>query len=162
MQDFACIQEAVAAPDFVHAPLNCIGPPLWRSIHNLCRTFVPTPEKQVAMRAFMGALGVLFPCPTCAAHIREAVKTMPVNSTAALVKWSIDFHNDVNARTGKRVWSYADALVDMAKMPPALPGTCSTWNTAASAFCVCFVVATIAAVVAGVLLFQKKYNLKPC
>ena len=141
------IAAALADPAFTHPSPECFGPAMWATIHNIARTY--SPDKPLALRAFMTSLADLFPCAKCAPHFQAAVKSMPVDSTAAVLKWSIDFHNSVNARIGKPVRSYPETLA-------AIQNNCKAettqWSTLAKVLLPLFLAAVIASIVMGIML----------
>lgn len=143
------IAAALDDPAFTHPFPECFGPPMWSTIHNIMRTY--TPDKQLALRAFMTSLADLFPCATCAPHAQAAVKNMRVDSTASALKWSIDFHNSVNARLGKHVLSYPEALAAI-KADCKKTNTQPQWSTLAKVLVLLFIIAAIACIVMGVML----------
>jgi hypothetical protein len=156
----AAIEAALANPAFVHQGPECFGPALWASIHTIIRAFQPTPAGQVALRAYMTALGELFPCARCAEHVRAAVKTMPTHSTAAALQWSVDFHNDVNARIGKPVLTYEQAVAAMSRCSGGYSGgngegDATQWTTLAKVLLPLLAVAVIGCIVLGALLSTK-------
>jgi len=122
---------------------------MWATIHNIMRTY--TPDKQLALRAFMTSLADLFPCAKCAPHAQAAVKTMRVDSAASALQWSIDFHNSVNARIGKRVLSYSEALAAI-KDNCTMGASPSQWSTLAKVLLPLFLAAVIACIVMGIML----------
>jgi len=137
MED-ADILSAVNDPAFSTVRAEEMGPPLWKGLHIIARTFDPTPEKQQALREYVSAMATLLPCPKCSRHFADIVPSLRANSREEALKWSIDAHNNVNARLGKRVLTYKEALKTMTASPPE----CTQWSRAAIAF----------AVVAGILL----------
>ena len=69
----------------------------------------PTPRQQQRADVFFRALGDLYPCPTCAGHLREYMEAHPVESATrtALSLWVCRAHNDVRRRQRKEAF-YCD------------------------------------------------------
>ena len=106
-------EKALAgATNFYPSGPLCWGPLQWMTLHQMIRGFPnnPSPEKQAALKAYVMALVDLLPCSICAVHWKDIAPTVKTASKADALKWSIDVHNSVNARTGKKVLSYAEAL----------------------------------------------------
>ena len=104
---------------------------MWKSLHNIARSYTPSPENAAALKQYMDSLATLFPCQKCSRHIREAVANMPTNSKYDVFKWFIDFHNSVNERIGKKVLSYeqaVEAIMDCRGGPPLDPPGMFAWN----------------------------------
>lgn len=61
----------------------------------------------------MRGLSRTFPCETCRKEISNYLARHPIPPTGDnlwLFRWSVDFHNNVNVRTGKRKISFDQAL----------------------------------------------------
>jgi FAD-linked sulfhydryl oxidase len=82
-----------------------LGRSSWNLLHRLAASFdkAPSLERRREAEQFFGLLGVLYPCPDCAAHFRELLKDNPVDATnnRRLSLWLCGVHNLVNARLGK-------------------------------------------------------------
>jgi len=153
--DTTALDVALSYPAFSHVSPQCFGPPMWKSLHNIFRAYDPTPEKEAALKQFMSNLATLFPCPRCGMHIQEAIKTMPTDSKYSAFKWSIDFHNSVNERTGKPILSYTDAIREIVKCTPTVQ-TPSSWKLPCTIFIVLFILAMIAVSILSILLSKNK------
>ena len=92
------------------------GPPLWKSIHAITRSYPdkPTLEQKKQYQDFIKSLGHVLPCPNCRGHYNNYVSELDWNFVLkdheSLVKFGIDFHNDVNKRTGKQIIPSTEAL----------------------------------------------------
>jgi hypothetical protein len=128
-------------------PPPCLGPSVWKALHNLSRGYEPTPEKQQAAKQLFQNLGVLFPCGRCGRHIREVAETVEVGSRVGFIKWLIDFHNSVNKRTGKPVLTYAQAVDAMMDCNPKCPSTKFTWNATCTILACIMVVLVVVVVI---------------
>jgi len=110
------------------------GPPLWYKLH--MKTFdypeVATYKEKVLAIKYFKEVEKLLPCVKCRVHYRQYLKASPieyhVDTRNELVRWLIDLHNKVNAQTGKRIFSYEEAV--SIYLPPAeLPKTSYTLPT---------------------------------
>ncbi|KAF6203839.1 hypothetical protein GE061_002174 [Apolygus lucorum] len=63
----------------------------------------PSREDQEDMMAFIQLLAKFYPCPICARHFQQEIRSLPpdVSSQVALVNWFCTVHNRVNKRLGK-------------------------------------------------------------
>lgn len=91
------------------------GPSFWSTIHLLC---IGAPKEipemlQLQYIAFFHTLPYILPCGTCAQHLRENYKKLPienfVSSQELLFRWSVLLHNEVNSRLQKKLWSEQEA-----------------------------------------------------
>jgi hypothetical protein len=108
--DIAVLEAALKDPAFAHVSAENMGPSLWKAIHNITRVYVPTPEKEAALKAFISSLAVLLPCSVCAEHFKALAPTVQTDTSVAALKWGIDVHNLVNKRLNKPVLTYAQAV----------------------------------------------------
>lgn len=91
------------------------GPPLWYQMH--MKTFEypknPTEEDKHKIREYFRSIINILPCETCKEHYIEYLQKRPIryhyDTKDNLINWLIDFHNEVNSRTGKKVLSYKEA-----------------------------------------------------
>lgn len=94
------------------------GPTFWRTIHAVAIHYPdsPTPEHADAARAFFYALRYLLPCPGCRVGIAKMVDAEDfepaLKSQRDLFAWTVKAHNAVNVRTGKRVQTVDEVLID--------------------------------------------------
>jgi hypothetical protein len=92
------------------------GPPLWKSIHAITRSYPDAPTKEIKnqYQTFIMSLGPVLPCPNCREHYKKYVSGVNwddiLKDHQSFVQFGIDFHNDVNKRTGKPEMSNTDAL----------------------------------------------------
>ena len=109
------------------------GPPLWQFLHVASFAYPESPstERQQAMLDFLQAVGRVLPCSKCRMHYGKHCKTclLPevVRSRSALTHWLVDLHNEVNLLTGKRAWTYDDALVKYAHPARRMSGSVVAW-----------------------------------
>jgi hypothetical protein len=89
------------------------GPPFWDTIHLIAYIYPenPTIERQNSMTALLLNLSPNLPCHDCGTHSTVYMKEFPpaVESRDMLKKWAVDFHNEVNKRTGKTSLTYEEA-----------------------------------------------------
>jgi hypothetical protein len=114
------------------------GAPLWLVLHviaqNSAVSAIPT------WRSLLAALRTDLPCPDCRAHygawytsrppsfhvstpVVSRLRLMPRNntapSTAPLIKWLTELHNNVNLRTGRSAWNGAADVYGRQRIPEA-------------------------------------------
>tara|TARA_R110000851_G_scaffold317746_1_gene481320 strand:- start:345 stop:713 length:369 start_codon:yes stop_codon:yes gene_type:complete len=80
------------------------GPRMWAEIHSTAAKSTPT-----QFRKYLGTLGPRIPCEECRYHLRSYIFSNPLTNFEDPMIWSIDFHNVVNKRLGKRVLTYQEA-----------------------------------------------------
>jgi hypothetical protein len=91
------------------------GPPLWYQMH--MKTFAypnnPSQKDKDDIREFFRGIINFLPCESCKEHYMEFLQKRPIryqyDNRDKLINWLIDLHNEVNARTDKRVLSYQEA-----------------------------------------------------
>ena len=88
------------------------GPAFWHTLHAVSFNFPPnaTDAQQKEYAQFFQAIKNVLPCPICKTHYAEnlAQFAVPVTSTRALSEWVVNLHNRVNARDGKREYTYLE------------------------------------------------------
>lgn len=91
----------------------------WAVIHITAKLYPDVPDENTRLRTELFLKGICeqLPCPGCGVHCKKYMADHPPNleSKSAIVKWSVDFHNDVNQRTGKRQLTYEEADKVIAK-----------------------------------------------
>ena len=100
---------------------SCWGPVQWTALHQMLRgypLYEASPEKQEALRAYVTGLAGIIPCSICAQHWKTLATTVKTENRKAALKWSIDAHNLVNARLGKRVYTDEEAVAILKKQCP--------------------------------------------
>lgn len=92
--------------------LDVWGPAAWNTLHVFAHTMPHrlTRDERAELRAFLFAFASYLPCPRCRRHfdgfLRERIHDDAALATReAVVRLLNDAHNDVNARTGKRVFT---------------------------------------------------------
>lgn len=93
------------------------GPAGWTLIHAVAWAAPerPSAEERRQLRAFYVALAPVLPCRSCAEHMQQLVaRDLPdeaapaLASREALAKQTVAWHNEVNARLGRRQRSWQE------------------------------------------------------
>jgi hypothetical protein len=77
------------------------GARVWKILHDLAEL---TDTEVDGWQQLMSVLPDALPCPSCARHMREWVSGHPVCEDGAR-HWMFAFHNAVNERLGRPVWT---------------------------------------------------------
>lgn len=90
------------------------GPIAWRKFHIKAITFPGTPcicDIDQIVRFYQEVFPKYIHCESCATHYRRILRENPIeaNSMIDLFKWTVDVHNRINNKMGKRSVSYADS-----------------------------------------------------
>lgn len=95
------------------------GPPMWFTIHFSAYHYPmnPTFEQQEDMFNYILSLPTIIPCNRCKKHAKEFIEGYKrtnkifdvVRTRDNLFKFTVDFHNNVNRRLGKREFTYQEA-----------------------------------------------------
>jgi len=90
-----------------------LGPGLWFSIHFLALRAVDQ-ERKLHFAQYINQLLVSFPCEKCVKHFQQYIDQHPLinywHTELGMFKWSVNFHNDVNARLGGPQVPYEEVL----------------------------------------------------
>jgi len=92
-----------------------IGPGYWASFHRKCFKADTMKAKVEAMISIHNDI-FYFPCNTCKEDSLRYLSKNPLEEVLddtddlALFKWTVDFHNHVNNKLGKRQVSYDEAI----------------------------------------------------
>lgn len=78
---------------------------VWNQIHSNARQMTK-PDYIIWLRTISTTL----PCPTCRLHMQRYLIAHPPELSENMFFWAWDFHNNVNVRLGKPVFSYPNAL----------------------------------------------------
>ena len=90
------------------------GPAAWKFLHTITFAYPnqPTLEDKRNYKLFFENIGNVLPCPMCKIHFSQNLKKHPIEfaleSKNNMIKWLIDFHNEVNKSLGKRIYSYKE------------------------------------------------------
>ena len=92
-----------------------LGPGYWASWHIKSVYSNTEPKKGEVARNI--ALDIKnFPCLKCQTHARYYVSRNPLikavkdKDPLSMLKWTVDFHNEVNLRLNKKIFTYEEAL----------------------------------------------------
>lgn len=90
------------------------GPKLWFMLHTISFNYPDNPsfDDMKYHQDFFEILVHIIPCATCANHYSEYISKNPpkLSSKKDLIKWTIDLHNNVNQRLGKKIYTYNEAV----------------------------------------------------
>ena len=93
---------------------NLWGPKGWFILHSLTLVYPlePTEEDKKGQLEFLKSFSNVIPCEICSIHFQRNLVEYPpkLKSRECYFKWMVDVHNEVNGRTGKRAWTYQEAL----------------------------------------------------
>lgn len=90
------------------------GSQAWHMIHCVALNYPENPtelDKQKYL-GFFNALADTLPCEICGQHFKKEMEKRPpdLKDRESLFNWTVDVHNAVNKRNGKRPLSYTEAL----------------------------------------------------
>lgn len=92
-----------------------LGPGYWASWH--IKSIYANTESKKGEVARNIALDIKnFPCLKCQTHAKFYVSRNPLikavknKDNLSMLKWTVDFHNEVNLRLNKKIFSYDEAL----------------------------------------------------
>ena len=95
------------------------GPLFWYTLHNSAIHYPVNASPLVKQRIKnrIQAIPYEVPCKACQTHASAYIESIPedeldriVSGRDKLFKFYVDFHNSVNMRLGKSVWSYEQAF----------------------------------------------------
>ena len=84
------------------------GPNLWRSLNAIVRNFPKEPDDDTRQyyKTFFKTLGFILPCKKCSTHYNNYINGVKFDTVLqnreSMIKFIIDFHNNVNIRLGKK------------------------------------------------------------
>jgi hypothetical protein len=94
------------------------GPYFWATIHltALGAPFTLDSTQVSGYRSFYNALPWVIPCQSCAEHLKETLKKIPLTEevlkgTDSLFAWTVELHNQVNQLLGKSHVSLEQAKI---------------------------------------------------
>ena len=89
---------------------NIWGPSLWLILHSITLLYPldPCQRDKDNMMEFLRGLGHVVLCDICKTHYNRNMKENPprLDNRKDFFEWMVDFHNEVNGRTGKRSYTY--------------------------------------------------------
>lgn len=96
---------------------NKWGRVYWEMSHHLTFAYPhnPTNEDKIIVKTHFDNLKYLLLCEKCRLHYSQYLQLHPLtdeilSSRTKLIEWLIDFHNDVNKRLGKRIYSKDEVI----------------------------------------------------
>lgn len=91
---------------------NIWGPSLWLILHSITLLYPldPCQKDKDNMMQFLQGLGHVVLCDICKTHYNRNLKENPprLDNRKDFFEWMVDFHNEVNGRTGKRSYTYEE------------------------------------------------------
>lgn len=90
------------------------GKGFWESIHFASCDYPEHPDEKekVAFKSFFSSLQYVLPCENCREHYTTYWNEHPIDNFLEtgqrLREWTLQLHNHVNKRLGKREWSLAE------------------------------------------------------
>jgi hypothetical protein len=90
------------------------GPNAWVLLHSITLTYPlkPCGKDRETYQRFLKSFGQVLMCDVCKVHYNRNLEEYPpkLDSRKDFFEWMVDLHNEVNGRTGKRAWTYQEAL----------------------------------------------------
>lgn len=92
------------------------GPHGWKFMHYVSLGYPnnPSEEDKKNYKTFYTSLQHILPCAKCAHNYSHNLIKYPIDNHLSnrdsLVRWVIDIHNQVNNETGKKEYTYEEAL----------------------------------------------------
>lgn len=102
--------------------LDNINPKLWGNsfwdmIHYIAMSYPnqPTDDDKNNIKSFILSLKNILPCEKCRLHLSQNLINFPLSDDVlrnkhTLFKWSVDLHNEVNLRSGKKIYTIDQAF----------------------------------------------------
>lgn len=94
------------------------GKHIWSAFHYITVSYPdqPSQEEKENFKNFITYMTKVLPCQKCRYHASANMKNRPLTdnilaSRYELIKWGIDFHNDVNIMLGKNPVPFQDAIM---------------------------------------------------
>jgi hypothetical protein len=94
------------------------GESYWKMSHYITFSYPinPSNDDKNNIKIYFDNLKNLLPCENCRFHYNQYITTNPLtnnilSSKQELINWLIYLHNDVNKRTGKKIYTY-DEIYD--------------------------------------------------
>jgi len=91
------------------------GPHCWKFLNYLATSYPEKPTQDIKnnVKNFINSLKNVIPCEKCREHFQLNLKNYPLddnilNNKNNLIEWLIKVHNEVNTRTGKKIFTRSD------------------------------------------------------
>ena len=93
------------------------GPHAWKLFHIMAENYPenPSPIYKIKATEFIRSIPFMIPCEKCSIHAMKFIDEREdkiiniVSSRSNLANFFVDFHNYVNARYGKKIYTYEEA-----------------------------------------------------
>lgn len=89
----------------------------WKFVHHVALGYPNTPTDNDInnYKSFFYILGNILPCHICSDHYNQNLLIYPLTNDVLanktnLINWTIDMHNEVNKKHGKKIYGYGEAL----------------------------------------------------
>lgn len=93
---------------------NLWGKHAWFILHSLTLNYPlePCQKDKNEIMDFLNAFGKILFCDVCKVHFNRNLRENPprLDSRKDFFEWMVDVHNEVNGRTGKKAFTYPEAL----------------------------------------------------
>jgi hypothetical protein len=93
------------------------GPHGWKIMHYITISYPdnPTKEDKDKILKFFMAIKDVLPCENCRVHFSMNLQKYPLSDDILsckykLINWLKDIHNEVNIRTGKKIYTYDELI----------------------------------------------------
>lgn len=91
----------------------------WHFLHAIALSYPdnPTEMNKREYKDFFELLSAVLPCPACSNHYRDNLLKYPIrlDNRLELFRWTVDIHNEVNAKKNKKIYSYEEAYEEFRK-----------------------------------------------
>ena len=96
------------------------GPHFWKVLHLLAFSYHPAHFEGAATKFTSTVKQICYnlPCPSCSLHAMQYIERYPikVGSRLEAVTWMNNFHNNVNQRLNKKVFTLQQSLESIQRM----------------------------------------------
>ena len=99
------------------------GPYVWASIHSLANRADETNED---FGPFLESIKRLLPCTKCKIDFMAYIETQGLPLKNKAFEWTVTFHNAVNKKLNKKIFSYEAAVSQWSNAPSQCSYTCTT------------------------------------
>lgn len=105
------------------------GPHTWYTLHYVAMGYPNAPSEQdkLTYRTFIETLGHVLPCKRCTGHYAQHLANMPVTdevlaNSETLFAWTVQLHNAVNVKAGRKEWTVEEAKRHLLNLPSSPEG----------------------------------------
>ena len=99
------------------------GPHAWKFLHYVCLNYPDNPsfEEREVMKNYIKYFSEVIPCSVCRSDFKkikdEYDMNTILNSKISLFEWSVDVHNRVNTKLGKKTMTHISAFKSLTNPP---------------------------------------------